>query len=39
MKSYFSPPSNTKQTLINSSLLLNLICKGLTSIKDLYEMS
>ena len=41
MKSYFSPPNNTKYlvpsvTLINPSILLNLIPKGLASIKVSY---
>ena len=43
MKSYFSLPNNTKylvpsQTLTNPSILLNLICKDLASIKVLHEM-
>ena len=43
MKPYFSGPNNTKylvslQTLVNPSILSNLICKGLTPIKVLYEM-
>ena len=43
MKSYFSPPNNIKflvpsETLIDPSILLNLIRKDLARIKVLYEM-
>ena len=43
MESHFSLLNNTKYwvlsyTLINPSILSSLICKGLESIKVLYEM-
>ena len=43
MESYFSAPNNTKylvssETLINPSILLNVICKGFKPIKILYQM-
>ena len=43
MKSYFSPPNNTKYlvpslTVMNPFILLNLICYGFAPIKVLSEM-